>query len=39
LPRKEEKGPTAQVRLTYEGNLLAVARLEDDRLRPEVVLA
>jgi tRNA pseudouridine55 synthase len=29
----------AAVRLTYEGDLLAVARLEADRLRPEVVLA
>jgi tRNA pseudouridine55 synthase len=37
--RTEGQRRTAQVRLTYEGNLLAVARLEDDRLRPEVVLA
>ena len=27
------------VRLTFEGDLLAVARLEDDELKPEVVLA
>jgi tRNA pseudouridine55 synthase len=44
-----EAGPEAEqrttnnelrvVRLTIEGNLLAVARLEDDELKPEVVLA
>jgi hypothetical protein len=27
------------VRLTFEDELLAVARLEDDELKPEVVLA
>ena len=44
-----EAGPEAEqrttnneqrpVRLTFQGNLLAVARLEDDQLKPEVVLA
>ncbi len=37
----EEQGPSNKeqaVRLTCEGNLLAVARVEDDLLKPEVVL-
>jgi tRNA pseudouridine55 synthase len=35
----EGEGEGAPVRLTFEGELLAVARLEGEELRPEVVLA
>jgi tRNA pseudouridine55 synthase len=41
-PEAEQRTPNNEqpaIRLTFEDELLAVARLEDDELRPEVVLA